>query len=256
MTTWVLLRGLTRSSAHFGDFGEGFASRVGAARVLSIELPGNGTLCQERSPTHIVDFVDHCRASVRRAGERGPVHLLAMSLGAMVAAAWAQQHPTEIAAGVLINTSLRPWCPLHWRLRPARYPTLLRLALAGGSPLRRERAIFQITTRLRSAEAATIVAHWAALREARPVHPANAVRQVIAALRYRAPARAPGVPLLLLASAADALVDPRCSHRIARQWAVPCREHPTAGHDLPLDDPQWVADQVACWLADLPARAA
>jgi predicted alpha/beta hydrolase family esterase len=57
------------------------------------------------------------------------------------------------------------------------------------------------------------------------------------------------VPLLVLASAADTLVDPRCSIRLAHAWDAELRTHPTAGHDLPLDDAEWVASEVGRWLA-------
>jgi pimeloyl-ACP methyl ester carboxylesterase len=52
------------------------------------------------------------------------------------------------------------------------------------------------------------------------------------------------VPLLLLASRGDALVDPRCSLAIAQRWACEIAMHPWAGHDLPLDDADWVVQQV------------
>ncbi|MGZ5183361.1 MAG: alpha/beta fold hydrolase, partial [Ramlibacter sp.] len=77
----------------------------------------------------------------------------------------------------------------------------------------------------------------------------NALRQLWAAARYRAPDRPPAVPLLLLASAGDRLVHPSCSARLADRWEVPLRLHPWAGHDLPLDDPAWVLDHVLSWSA-------
>jgi hypothetical protein len=55
--------------------------------------------------------------------------------------------------------------------------------------------------------------------------------------------------LLVLASAGDRLVDHHCSLRLAQAWDAPCRLHPTAGHDLPLDAGGWVAQAVAQWLA-------
>jgi len=54
--------------------------------------------------------------------------------------------------------------------------------------------------------------------------------------------------MLVLASAHDALVDPYCSRRLAQAWALPIAEHPTAGHDLPLDDGAWVVRQVERWV--------
>lgn len=178
-----------------------------------------------------------------------PYHLLAMSLGGMVATAWAAGHPEEIAACVLVNTSFGSVSPLHHRLRPRAWPTLLRL-LISGRPEARERHIFQLTTCL-AAASDELIREWTAIRQSRPVRVGNAWRQLIAAARFRPP-QAPPVPTLVLAGGGDRLVDPRCSAEIARRWRCPLVIHPTAGHDLPLDDGGWVARQVAEWC---PANA-
>jgi pimeloyl-ACP methyl ester carboxylesterase len=91
-----------------------------------------------------------------------------------------------------------------------------------------------------------VVAAWCAIRRARPVGVANALRQLVAAARFQAPLAAP-VPTLLLTSAGDRLADPRCSADIARRWACPLVVHSEAGHDLPLDDPAWVVQEVKAW---------
>ncbi|MES3014699.1 MAG: alpha/beta hydrolase, partial [Pseudomonadota bacterium] len=65
--------------------------------------------------------------------------------------------------------------------------------------------------------------------------------------RFRPGAHAPAVPLLVLASLRDALVDVRCSTGLAQRWHADIALHPDAGHDLPLDDAAWVAEQVARW---------
>jgi pimeloyl-ACP methyl ester carboxylesterase len=57
------------------------------------------------------------------------------------------------------------------------------------------------------------------------------------------------MPVLVLASAMDALVDPLCSRHLAAEWKTSLAVHPDAGHDLPLDDAAWVARQVRAWLA-------
>ncbi|MNT87203.1 hypothetical protein D3C72_2275890 [compost metagenome] len=46
----------------------------------------------------------------------------------------------------------------------------------------------------------------------------------------------------MIACAADRLVDPVCSARIAQAWNAPLLTHYWAGHDLPHDDPQWLCD--------------
>jgi pimeloyl-ACP methyl ester carboxylesterase len=248
MTTWVLLRGLTREVGHWGAFPQLLRDRLPGARVLAIDLPGNGRLNRETSPLRIEAMVQQCRTQLRALGVGTPVCLLAMSLGGMVAVDWARRHPGELAACVLVNTSLRPFSPWYRRLRPANYPALLGFLRPWLSDRQREQTILRITSRHPPA-GVDVVGQWVALREARPVSGANALRQLIAATRYRASAQAPAVPLLVLASRCDALVDVRSSHRLARQWQADIVEHPSAGHDLALDDGPWLARAVGAWLA-------
>lgn len=247
MSTWVFLRGLTRESRHWGNFPAFFRDEIGNADIIALDLPGNGQLYRMRSPASVAAMARHCRDELQARGMRPPFHVLAMSLGAMMAVAWADLHADELAGCVLINTSLRPFNPIHQRLRPGSYGTLLKLLLPGGSPETRERRILRLTSRLAS-DPERIVAAWSAWQSQYPVAPANALRQLWAAGRYRAPRRRPAVPLLILASAADALVDPRCSRQLAQHWQADFAEHPAAGHDIPLDDGAWVARQVRDWL--------
>lgn len=243
--TWVLLRGLTREAGHWGTFPKLLAQRL-RARVLTPDLPGNGVLHGQCSPLHVDAMVASVRQQLqaqRAIGEGSPVGVLALSLGAMVALAWARQQPQELAGCVLVNTSLRGISPLHQRLSPRAWPVLLS-SLLRGDDAARETAILRLTSR----QVAAVPPHWLALCRAHPVSRANALRQLLAAARSRAAAEPPPVPLLLLASQADALVDPACSQALARHWSVPLALHPGAGHDLPLDDGSWVAAQVARWL--------
>jgi len=248
VSTWVLLRGLTRESGHWGAFPDVLRERLpDGAQVLALDLPGNGRLNQAGSPARIEATMQACRQQLQALGIAPPYHLLAMSLGAMVAVDWAVRHPQELAGCVLINTSLRPFSPWYQRLRPANYAPLLRLLLARQTPRQREETILRLTTRHPPA-AAAVVDQWTALRQARPVSRSNALRQLLAAARYRAPVQAPAVPLLVLTSQCDALVDPRCSRQLAQQWRAQVAQHPSAGHDLPLDDGPWLADQVSRWI--------
>ncbi|MDT4885930.1 hypothetical protein FQZ97_1222250 [compost metagenome] len=97
-----------------------------------------------------------------------------------------------------------------------------------------------------------VLQDWVAARAQRPVSAANALRQLVAAARFSAAPAAPIPKVLLLASEHDHLVDSRCSRAIASAWHRPLVMHPSAGHDLPLDDPAWVADQVRRWWQDPP----
>ncbi|MEO8118484.1 MAG: alpha/beta hydrolase [Rhodoferax sp.] len=251
--TWVFLRGLTRESRHWGDFVGQFQQALPDSRVVTLDLPGNGQLNQQRSPLRVQDMVAHCRAQLASRQIAPPSHVLAMSLGAMVAVAWAQAHPQEVAANVLINTSMRPFSPFYQRLQPANYGVLLKLAVFGASPELWERIILRLTSNCANDEVLPV---WLALRRDRPVSRANALRQLVTAARFRASGVKPLIPTLLLASAQDHLVSVECSKTLARHWQCELRLHLSAGHDLPLDDGPWVAAQVRAWLMDSAAYTA
>ena len=246
MTTWIFLRGLTRESRHWGDFPATLKGEIIDADIVLLDLPGNGRLNWLESPTNVAAMVGFCRRELAAREVRPPYHLLAMSLGAMVAVAWAGRHPQELAGCVLINTSLRPFSPFYQRLRPRSYLPLLGLALPGSAEAR-EAVILRLTSNM-AENRLQVMKAWSAWRIEHPVSTANALRQLRAASAYQAPLRQPAVAMLVLAGAEDGLVAPVCSRRLAQAWRTDFAEHPRAGHDIPLDDGPWVARQVRDWL--------
>lgn len=252
MSTWVLLRGLTRESRHWGEFPEVFGGVVADAEVITLDLPGNGRLNRMQSPLRVEETAEYCHARMRARGLKPPYHLLAMSLGAMVAMAWARRQPDEIAGCVLINTSVGRFSPFYQRLRARNYATLLKRALLGASAREWEAMILVLTSN-RSWEGVSPLDAWIALRGESPVTRRNALRQLWAASRYGIDTPPP-TRLLILASTRDRLVDPACSRRMALRWGADIAEHPDAGHDIPLDDGAWVARQVREWLMAVPLR--
>ena len=248
MTAWVLLRGLTREARHWGRFPTVLEAACPGEAILTPDLPGAGRRHGEVSPASVAGLLAGVREDLGAGGLRPPYRVLGLSLGGMVALEWAVRYPEEVAACVVINTSLRPLSPFFQRLRPRHYPSLLHAAFGYGGPEKREAVILGLTSRLASDPPALLQA-WSAWRRERPVSAANVLRQLAAAARYRLPAGPPPVPMLVLAAARDALVAPACSARLAESWALPLAVHPDAGHDLPLDDPEWVAERVRSWLA-------
>lgn len=244
MGTWILLRGWTREKRHWEDFPEHLAAFVPGADVRAIDLPGAGQRHAEKTPSSIARIVNEVRDDAVFRTSARPVSLVGLSLGGMVAMEWAREHPAEVERLVLINTSARPYCHMARRLRPSNYATIVRLMLAPPGP-RRESGILQLTT-TRPPDAERI-ARWEVWARQLPISRVNALRQLAAATAFRAPTSAP-CPTLVLASALDRLVDPRCSRDLARAWNAAFAMHPSAGHDLPLDDGPWVAAQLARWL--------
>lgn len=254
MTTWILLRGLMREQRHWGRFPGQLVEALPDVTIVTPDLPGNGVQHALTSPTTVAAMVTFCRHELQARGLQPPYCLLALSLGGMVAVEWASRYPHEIDRAVLINTSMRPYSRFHQRLRWRNYPGIVR-TLLDGTVEAQERLILRLTSRHGdAAERAGLLQRWLGYQRDYPVTRANALRQLWAAARYRAPAARPAAPLLVLSSAGDGLVDPRCSQQLAHAWQAEHHLHPDAGHDLPLDDGAWVAARVAQWVANRPAR--
>lgn len=249
---WVLLRGLSRESGHWGAFPAHLSDALQGLRrdtqVLLLDLPGTGANRRQASPTQVAAIVDLCRRELVRRGVVGPVSLVGMSLGAMVLTDWATRYPAEVQAGVLINASLQPFSQMFRKSRPMSYLGLLLLSLSRFSARMREERVLRLTTRM--TPKAEVLDRWMELQRQHPLGVRNTVRQWLASSRFKASRTCPAAPILLLCSKSDHLVDWRCSQAISRAWGAPLRLHTHAGHDLPLDDPIWVARAVADWLRD------
>ncbi|MGK5079862.1 alpha/beta fold hydrolase [Janthinobacterium sp. HLX7-2] len=244
---WVLLRGLMREQRHWGDFPATLARALPNANIITPDLPGNGQRHAQDSATRVAEMVESCRQDLLARGIAAPYHLLALSLGGMVAVEWAHRYPQEIARYVLVNTSMRPFSPFYARLRWQNYPALLRQLLLGDQRSQ-EALILRLTSHRHAQGNPALVADWLSYQQQYPVSWRNALRQLLSAARYRAPASGPAMPVLVMAGAQDQLVDHRCSQRLARAWQADCLIHRNAGHDLPLDEGQWLAESVARWL--------
>lgn len=253
MERWILLRGLVREQRHWGSFPAMLRAALPDAQLYTPDLPGNGSRYRETSPASVQQMVEACRQQLQQAGIAPPYSLLALSLGGMVALTWAALYPQELRRCVLVNTSMRPYSPFYRRLRWQNYGAIVRQLLLGG-----QRAQEQLILRLTShngeaAQRAALVQQWLDYQQECPVSRRNALRQLWAAARFRAPAQRPDLPLLLIASAGDQLVDHRCTLGLAQAWHTPVLLHPSAGHDLPLDAGPWLAQQIAGWVSGAKA---
>lgn len=245
--TFVLLRGLTREQRHWGDFPQQLLKQFPNTSVITPDLPGNGTACHERSPTSIAEMVESLRTTLQQTLSHGPVIVIALSMGAMVTLEWMRRYPQEVSAAVLMSTSLKGVSPFYRRLRPSSYPFLLKSLLFETSPRQRERTILKLTSNLKQGDEA-LLEEWCRYAQQYPVSRTNAWRQLFAAASYRVPDAKPEQPVLLLTGMGDRLVNPQCSIDLAHHWQLPVELHPEAGHDLPLDEGDWVCKQIEAWL--------
>lgn len=241
---WVLLRGLGRDARHWGDLPERLRAAVAqgdCARVLTPDLAGNGSRAHEISPDTIEQATEDYRRQLHSQGFSPPYRLIGLSLGGMVAIDWLTRYPEEITQGYVINSSVgtinRPWL----RMRPS---AVLRLLITPTRFVRaRERKICQLTTQMQPDrnQLAQQWYEWALV--ARPTAD-NLKRQTRAALSFHPKRPQAAERLHIMAGAKDRLVNPSASRQLAEAWQLTFSEHPHAGHDLPLDDPQWLIEQI------------
>lgn len=249
--TWVLLRGLVREQRHWGKFPDALQACLPDDEVILYDFPGNGQRNKEKSATRIVDMANDVRDSVFNHSIDQPVYIIALSMGAMVAVEWMDKHPEECAGAVLISTSLRGLNPFYERLLPSNYPMILKSLIVPGDIHRKENRILTMVSNIVAndpAESNATVNLWVDYAEQNPVSSMNGLRQLIAAMHFRMPIRRPEVPMLVLRSLADNMVSPECSAALARQWQLPIDTHETSGHDIPLDDAEWVCEKIVQWL--------
>lgn len=240
-TPVLLLRGLSREQRHWGQLPQQLALQL-TNPILAFDYAGCGELYQQHSAADIALLRQSVRQQLQQSSAfTGKVHLVALSLGGMLALDWALQYPQEVASVVLINSSARPLSPFYQRLRWRNYPALL--ALPWLSLPWREQLILQLTTH-KARRDPQLVKCWIGYQQQQPVSRANMLRQLWAAARFRLSA-APVCPSLVLSSAADNLVNPGCSLALAGYLGAEHQQHSWAGHDIALDDPDWLAVQIA-----------
>lgn len=250
---WLLLRGLAREQRHWGEFPRIFAERVPNARVTCLDLAGAGTEHQRATPTSVAGLVDDLRARLLALPGDEPWSIFAVSLGGMIAMDWCARYPGDFRRGVVVNTSARDLGSFWERFVPANYPKIFS-TLASADPLQRERNILDITTNNPKLDREAIARRHAEYSTDRPMARMNVVRQILAASKQSAPQRLE-LPVLVIGSTADRLVSSKCSTRIAERLGADLVMHDAAGHDLPTDEPAWLADQVAAWVRALDAKA-
>ncbi len=242
--SWLLLRGLVREQRHWMDFPSVLASTLPGHRAFCLDAPGLGTERRRASPASVRAIMEDTRGRFLELAEAnpGPWRLLCISLGGMVGLSWCEAHPRDFERLVLINSSARDLSSLFDRLSPLALQTFLRVAVTRDA-VAKERAILGLTSNLRS-DLDDVASAWAGFAgEGGGVRRDVALAQLRAALSFHAPARI-SVPMTVICSEGDRLARAACSRAIARRYGADLRVHPTAGHDLPLDDAPWLVEQL------------
>ena len=250
--SWVLLRGLVREQRHWQKFPDVLGENFPDDNIILFDFAGNGQRNKEKSATTITAMTEDVRSFVFEQSNHRPVYIIALSLGAMVAVDWMNRYPEECAGAVLISTSLRGLNPFYQRLLPTNYLTVLKSLFITETIEQKEKRNLKLVSNIIAQDrtrSEAIISQWSDYAKQNPVSASNGLRQLMSAMRFHVPARRPEVPMLVLRSLADHMVSPECSATLARHWQLPIESHDRAGHDIPLDDGEWVCEKIAAWVA-------
>lgn len=241
----ILLRGLAREAMHWLEFPKQLQTAINGSQLHLIDFPGCGKYYQQTALGSITDMTEHARAEVHIQSliAQAPVFIIGISMGGMVALDWAQRYPHELNGLVLINSSSGNQ-PFWWRLKPGAWLTMLRTIFA--APDTREKLVLKVVSNQR-ADYRRRAQQWLDIQQQRPITRSTILSMLRAAARFR-PQPYCAADGLVLASAQDRMVSVHASEALAKQFHWPLNIHPSAGHDLPMDDAAWVADKIRQWL--------
>ncbi|MGZ3774305.1 MAG: alpha/beta fold hydrolase [Pseudobdellovibrionaceae bacterium] len=241
---WVLVRGIVSEEFHWWNFIPDMRARFPRDELYTPDIIGNGKFFEQSTPLGVKPNVDGLRKQVPAQEKK---ILVGFSLGGMLTLEWAYAHPNEVAAVVLINSSLNN-SSIFKRMRPSSFMHILRTARVRDH-VQREELVLRMTTSLLPQEKIKPIAEvWGPRSLQYPLRPSNFLRQLFVAGQVKQRKDPPQVPVLILSSQNDKVVHPDCSKKIADTWKLPYMVHPEAGHDLILDDPQWVLEQVETFI--------
>jgi len=254
---FLFLRGLTRDQRHWDGFAESLPACYGPDAVSRfIDLPGTGTRAHLCSPITVEGIAAQVLTELGD-GPSKPNHLVAMSLGAMVVLSKIETFLSLFDSITLINTSDRGRSTLAERFN-LKVGLKTVLPLLRFSPVLIEETILQATSR----KALQSKAHYDSELQKRvkwfkecPFTRQTFLRQAAAGARFSAgkkisaPAR-----VQFLASQGDQLVSWRCSERLAHDYGSTFKVHPSAGHDLPLDDPEWTREMIVSFIRNIKTQ--
>lgn len=244
---FYLIRGLVREKGHWGDFHEHLKVHFPNSITTAIDIPGAGEYFRDLSPLTIGEMVEKMRQdylAARTPDEES--YLISISLGGMISVEWMKRYPNDFLKATLMNTSMGGISPVHHRLKPSAFLHLLKIPCQKGRD--KEASIIELICNNRAFYEETLEL-WDKIQKQHPVSLNNSLRQLFAAATYMPGNFRPPIPVQLLAATGDRMVNVSCSRKIAEKWGIPLIEHPTAGHDLTVDDSPWVSSKIKEFIA-------
>lgn len=245
---YFFIRGLIRSQFHWYKFPEHFdllaKQQASNSTSVLLDIPGNGKRFQQATPFSIaamaVDIEHQIQdfLATHSVASNTKLHLVGISMGGMIAAELTSQADIEFSSVHIINSSFANLSPFWQRMR---LPAVVNLITNIWRTDTRESAILKWTSN--NPHSLSHASEWIKEAEKHPLSLRNAFAQLWAASHYFV-GKKTSDNSFIYCSKEDRLVDWRCSEKLAHHWQTPLESEQTAGHDLPLDNPDWLAKKI------------
>jgi pimeloyl-ACP methyl ester carboxylesterase len=245
---FLLLRGLSRDSRHWLNFPDFLKKKKLIKNLYLLDLPGFGESIEVDSPHKVEEIVDFLRIKWAEINEKGPTIIVSVSFGGMVAINWISRFPDDFKAIVVMNSSLPKLSPRFKRIKPRAFIDFIRM-FSYPDYESREKLILELTSN-NSENVGKYLKLFSSFQVEKPATKKNTILQIIAARNIKVPDEIK-IPSLFLTSRHDRLVDYSCSEKIADHLNGRLEINEVSGHDLTLDEPEWVADKIYSWLEEL-----
>lgn len=186
----------------------------------------------------IVDMVRYFRQQLLEVTHQENCHLMGLSFAAPVVLRWQMLYPDEVISCSLMNPILLDH-PFRWQIKSLWY--FLKLLAT---------TVFPGNTRQRWFHYHSA---WPLLHDQLPEvsDPPVTLTQLISLFGIffkESSISQPLVPIQLLVSRQDRLINNQVSYKLAELFKLPLFPHLSAGHDLALDDPRWVCEKLTDWV--------
>ncbi|MGP8305145.1 alpha/beta fold hydrolase [Vibrio sp. YIC-376] len=244
MVPIVLVRGLVRESGHWQSMLYALKQASPELVIITPNVLGNGEKYRELSPLNIEQMLSPMLKQLPNHCHR--YHLVAISMGSMLASHWAHTLPNQVASLTLINPSFSRYSPFWHRININALLSIGASRLKGSDAF--QKSIIKWTSPI-CVNQPEVLEHHIKLARQHPVSVRNAIRQLCAAAQFKGQSSPPACPSQIIVSTADKLVDSRCGEAIAKAWQVEISRFDCDAHDLPLAKPHELSHHLLHWLA-------
>jgi pimeloyl-[acyl-carrier protein] methyl ester esterase len=213
--------------------------------VHSIDLPGAGNFFELTSPLKFDDYIYFLREKLSHKKTNEKTILIGISMGGMIALRWAQLFPDEITQVFVINSSAGKLSSPFDRFNLGEIKEILG-AVTSKTLIEKERNVLRLTT-AKCEITDELLNEFVQIKKSAPVRVLSSFNQIAAAFTFNIDKKfklSKDIKVVILSGLKDKLVNPRCSEAIASKLKAHIFTHLEAGHDLSLDDPEWILEKI------------